>query len=79
LIPATTALYRLAPPAFLAAYTFHFKVKQKLDEAALRGQLSLAGYNVADPSVFKDCIVVYDLLLTVVDPANDGAVSKLGS
>ena len=24
LIPATTALYRLAPPSFLAGYTFHF-------------------------------------------------------
>ena len=23
-VPATTALYRLAPPAFLAGYTFHF-------------------------------------------------------
>ncbi len=45
LIPATTALYRLAPPSFLAGYTFHFKVKQKLDESALRAQLTLAGYN----------------------------------
>ena len=44
LVPATTALYRLAPPAFLAGYTFHFKVKQKLDEAQLRAQLTLAGY-----------------------------------
>ncbi|MDP2166449.1 MAG: transcription-repair coupling factor [Hydrogenophaga sp.] len=44
LVPATTALYRLAPPAFLGAYTFHFKVKQKLDEAKLKGQLTLAGY-----------------------------------
>ncbi|MEO6625514.1 MAG: transcription-repair coupling factor [Burkholderiaceae bacterium] len=45
LIPATTALYRLAPPAFLAAYTFHFEVGQKLDEAQLRAQLTLAGYS----------------------------------
>jgi transcription-repair coupling factor (superfamily II helicase) len=45
LIPATTALYRLAPPSFLAGYTFHFKVKQKLDEAKLKAQLTLAGYN----------------------------------
>ncbi|GLS12854.1 transcription-repair coupling factor [Hydrogenophaga electricum] len=45
LVPATTALYRLAPPSFLAAYTFHFKVKQKLDEAKLKSQLTLAGYN----------------------------------
>ena len=45
LLPATTALYRLAPPSFLAGYTFHFKVKQPLDEAKLKSQLSLAGYN----------------------------------
>ena len=44
LVPATTALYRLAPPSFLAGYTFHFKVKQKLDEARLKAQLTLAGY-----------------------------------
>ena len=25
-VPATTALYRLAPPSFLAGYTFHFTV-----------------------------------------------------
>ena len=45
LIPATTALYRLAPPAFLAGYTFEFKVKQQLDEAKFKAQLTLAGYN----------------------------------
>ncbi|MDT7834840.1 transcription-repair coupling factor [Aquabacterium sp. OR-4] len=45
LLPATTALTRLAPPSFLAATTFEFKQKQKLDEAALRAQLTLAGYN----------------------------------
>ena len=45
LVPATTALYRVAPPSFLAAYTFHFKVKQKLDEAKFRAQLTLAGYS----------------------------------
>jgi len=44
LIPATTALYRLAPPAFLAAYTFEFKVRQRLDESQLKSQLTLAGY-----------------------------------
>ncbi len=44
LVPATTALYRLAPPAFLAGTTFHFKQGQKLDEAALKSQLTLAGY-----------------------------------
>ncbi|MDB5750707.1 MAG: mfd [Ramlibacter sp.] len=45
LMPASTALYRLAPPAFLAGYTFQFKVQQKLDEARLKAQLTLAGYN----------------------------------
>ena len=45
IIPATTALYRLAPPSFLAAYTFSFKTKQKLDEAKFKAQLTLAGYN----------------------------------
>ncbi|MFD0666206.1 transcription-repair coupling factor [Ramlibacter sp. MAHUQ-53] len=45
IVPATTALYRVAPPAFLAGYTFQFKVRQKLDEARLKSQLTLAGYN----------------------------------
>ena len=45
LVPATTALYRLAPPSFLAGYTFHFKVRQKLDEAKFKAQLTLAGYS----------------------------------
>ena len=45
IIPATTALYRLAPPSFLAAHTFAFKVKQRLNEAEFRAQLTLAGYN----------------------------------
>jgi transcription-repair coupling factor (superfamily II helicase) len=45
IVPATTALYRLAPPAFLAGYTFHFTTGQQLDEARLKAQLTLAGYN----------------------------------
>ena len=45
LMPATTALYRLAPPSFLAAYTFHFKVQQRLDDAQLKQQLTMAGYS----------------------------------
>ncbi len=45
LVPATTALYRLAPPSFLAGYTFHFQVKQKLEDSKLKAQLTLAGYN----------------------------------
>ena len=45
LLPATTALTRLAPPGFMAGYTFHFKQKMRLDEAALKAQLTLAGYS----------------------------------
>jgi transcription-repair coupling factor (superfamily II helicase) len=45
LLPASTALVRLAPPSFLAATTFQFKHKDKLDEAALKAQLTTAGYN----------------------------------
>ena len=45
IVPATTALYRLAPPAFLAGYTFHFKTRQKLQESKLKAQLTLAGYS----------------------------------
>ncbi|NDY90537.1 transcription-repair coupling factor [Ideonella livida] len=44
LLPATTALTRLAPPSFLAGTTFDFKAKTRLDEAALKRQLTLAGY-----------------------------------
>ena len=44
LAPATTASYRLAPPAHLAGYTFFFRQGERLDEAALRAQLTLAGY-----------------------------------
>ena len=44
LVAATTALHRVAPPAFVAAHTFWFDKGQTLDEAALRSQLSLAGY-----------------------------------
>ncbi len=44
LMPASTTLVRLAPPSFLAAYTFNFKQKERLDEAGLKAQLTLAGY-----------------------------------
>ncbi|HSM21898.1 MAG TPA: transcription-repair coupling factor, partial [Rubrivivax sp.] len=44
LLPATTALTRLAPPSFMAGYTFHFAQGQRLDEAQLKAQLTLAGY-----------------------------------
>ncbi len=44
LVPATTALYRMPPAAFLAAYTFSFTQGERLDEAKLKAQLTLAGY-----------------------------------
>ncbi len=44
ILPASTALTRLAPPSFLAATTFQFKQKTRLDEAKLKAQLTLAGY-----------------------------------
>ncbi|MDE2289089.1 MAG: transcription-repair coupling factor [Burkholderiales bacterium] len=44
LVPATTALYRMAPASFMAAYTFFFTQGDTLDEAALKSQLTLAGY-----------------------------------
>ncbi len=45
LVPVTTALYRLAPPEFLAAYTFSFRQGEALNEEALRQQLTLANYS----------------------------------
>ncbi len=44
LLPATSALQRLAPPAFLAAYTFFLKQGETLELDGLRAQLVLAGY-----------------------------------
>jgi transcription-repair coupling factor (superfamily II helicase) len=43
-VAATTALYRLAPPEYLAAFTFFLKQGTRLDIEALRAQLALAGY-----------------------------------
>ena len=42
--PASTALYRLCPPAYLAAYTFFLEVGKGLDPEALKAQLLTAGY-----------------------------------
>lgn len=44
LVPASTAVYRLAPPAFLAAYTFAFKKGESIDAEKFRSQVTLAGY-----------------------------------
>ncbi|MFO1303685.1 MAG: transcription-repair coupling factor [Burkholderiales bacterium] len=45
IVSATSALYRLAPPSYLAAFTFFLRQGEKLDVDALRSQLSLAGYS----------------------------------
>jgi transcription-repair coupling factor (superfamily II helicase) len=44
LVAAATALYRLAPPSYLAAFTFFLARGEKLDVDALRSQLALGGY-----------------------------------
>jgi transcription-repair coupling factor (superfamily II helicase) len=38
LVPAGTAVYRLAPPAYLAAYTFFLKQGEKLDAGQFRAR-----------------------------------------
>ena len=45
ILGASTAMYRLAPVSFLAAYSFDFSVGQRLNEEKLRSQLVSAGYN----------------------------------
>ena len=44
LVPASTALYRLCPPSYLAGHTFFIKQGDRLDGDALRAQVVLAGY-----------------------------------
>ena len=41
---ASTAVTRLAPPAFLAGHTFFMKKGERLDIGKLRAQLTVAGY-----------------------------------
>ena len=45
IVPAATALLRLCPPAYLAAYTFFLGQGERLDLDAMRRQLALAGYS----------------------------------
>ncbi|MDR1310346.1 MAG: transcription-repair coupling factor, partial [Burkholderiaceae bacterium] len=45
IVPASTALQRIAPPSFLAGHSFFFNQGEILDENRLRAQLTLAGYN----------------------------------
>jgi len=44
LVPVTTALYRLPPVEFLAAYSFFLEQSETIEPDALRRQLTLAGY-----------------------------------
>ncbi len=57
LVPASTALYRMPPPAYLAAYTFFIKQGDRLDLDQLRNQMALAGYahvtQVVSPGEFS--------------------------
>ncbi len=45
IVPASTALVRMGPPSFLAAYTFFFQQGERLDETQLKSQLTLASYH----------------------------------
>jgi transcription-repair coupling factor (superfamily II helicase) len=57
LVPVTTALYRLPPVTFLAAYSFFLKQGETISPDALRKQLILAGYQhvtqVVSPGEFS--------------------------
>jgi len=57
IVAATTALYRLAPPSYLAAFAFFLRQGSTLDVDALRAQLALAGYSnvtqVVSPGEFS--------------------------
>jgi transcription-repair coupling factor (superfamily II helicase) len=44
IVPVTTALYRLPPTEYLAAYSFFLKQGDTIEPEALRRQLTLAGY-----------------------------------
>jgi transcription-repair coupling factor (superfamily II helicase) len=56
-VAATTALYRLAPLSYLAAFTFFLQQGERLDVERLRAQLALAGYahvtQVVSPGEFS--------------------------
>ena len=44
LVPVSTALVRMCPPAYLAGHTFFLKAGEEIDPERLRRQLALAGY-----------------------------------
>jgi transcription-repair coupling factor (superfamily II helicase) len=57
IVPVTTALYRLPPPPFLAAYSFFLQQGERIDPERLRKQLVMAGYEhvtqVVSPGEFS--------------------------
>ena len=53
LVPATTALYRLAPPSFLAAHTFEFKVQQVLREQGVKSGAIFTASGLAPKRLFS--------------------------
>ena len=61
LVPASTAVYRLMPPSYLAAYTFFLKKGKRLDSEQFRSQLTLAGYahvaQVVAPGEYSVCLL----------------------
>ena len=75
-MPATTALVRLAPPSFMAGYTFHFTTKQKLDESALKAQLTLAGYTHVSQVVSSSGRLVRLVLLEQVPGFPSGHAAR---
>ena len=44
IVPASTALVRLCPPAYIAGRTFFLQLKNKIDISSLKTQLATAGY-----------------------------------
>ena len=44
LVPVSTAVCRLPPPAYLAGYTFFLKQGDRLDAERFRAQMTVAGY-----------------------------------
>ena len=49
LVPATTALYRMPPASFLAAYTFSFSQGERLDEARAEGAADAGRLRAREP------------------------------
>ena len=68
LLSASTALQKLAPPAYLAGRTFFFRQKDRLNMEQLRSQLTVAGYShvsqVMSPGEYATRGGIFDLFPT---------------